>query len=190
MSEQPDPATVTQILARLRDGQAGAVDELLPLVYDQLRAVARGQLARERPGHTLQATALIHEAWLKLGDVGDAAPQDRAHFLALAARAMRQILVDHARRKKAGKRGGDWGRVTLDAALGHLQRDEVDVLDVDEALERLAAFDPRRARVVELRYFGGLTMPEIAEALGVSQRTAEGDWFVARAWLRKELAAG
>lgn len=187
MTEGLDPGAVTRILSRLRAGEAKAADELLPLVYDRLRALARGQLARERPGHTLQATALVHEAWFKLANLPDVALQDRAHFLAVAARAMRQILVDHARGRGAAKRGGDWDRVTLDAALAQLDRGAVDVVDLDGALERLADMDPRKARVVELRFFGGLTLPETAEVLGVSTRTAEGDWYMARAWLRREL---
>ena len=185
----PEPVDVTQILARVRAGDAEASEELLPLVYDQLRAIARGQLARERKGHTLQATALLHEAWIKLGDIERAAPKDRAHFLAIAARTMRQILVDHARRKRAGKRGEGWDRVTLDRAVDQLQQDDLDLLALDEALVQLAEHDPRKARVVELRFFAGLSMPEVAEILGVSVRTAEGDWYLARAWLRKTLDA-
>ena len=183
------PADVTQILARVRAGDEAAGEALLPLVYEQLRGIARGQLARERRDHTLQATALLHEAWLKMGDLQRAEPKDRAHFLAIAARTMRQILVDHARRKKAGKRGEGWDRVTLDLAVGQLEQDELDLLALDDALGRLAAQDPRKARVVEMRFFGGLSMPEIADLLGVSVRTAEGDWYMARAWLRKTLAS-
>jgi len=184
----PDPVDVTQVLARVRAGEADAGQDLLPLVYEELRALARGQLSRERRNHTLQATALLHEAWMKLGNLERAAPKDRAHFLAIAARTMRQILVDHARRKKAGKRGEGWDRVTLDVALDQLRCSELDVIALDDALEQLATQDPRKARVVELRFFAGLTMPEIAEVLGVSERTAEGDWYMARAWLRKALA--
>lgn len=184
----PEPVDVTQILARVRAGDAAASDDLLPLVYDQLRAIARGQLARERKGHTLQATALLHEAWIKLGDIERAAPKDRSHFLAIAARTMRQILVDHARRKRAGKRGEGWDRVTLDLAVDQLQQDDLDLLALDDALVQLAEHDPRKARVVELRFFAGLSMAEVAEILGVSTRTAEGDWYMARAWLRKTLA--
>ena len=184
----PENVDVTRILARVRAGEADAGQDLLPLVYEELRGIARGQLARERKNHTLQATALLHEAWLKLGNIEAAAPKDRAHFLAIAARTMRQILVDHARRKKAGKRGEGWDRVTLDLALDQLACTELDLLALDDALETLAAQDPRKARVVELRFFAGLTMPEVAEVLGVSERTAEGDWYLARAWLRKALA--
>lgn len=184
MAGAPD---VTRILARIRAGDADADKELLPLVYDELRGIARGQLSRERRNHTLQATALLHEAWLKLGDVGRAGPKDRAHFLAIAARSMRQVLVDHARAKKADKRGGRFDRVTLDIALDQLQQEELDLVALDEALSALAAQDARKARVVELRFFGGLSMPEIAEVTGLSLRAVEGDWYLARAWLRKAL---
>lgn len=183
------PPDVTQILARVRAGEADADVELLPVVYEELRGIARGQLSRERKNHTLQATALLHEAWMKMGDVGRAHPQDRAHFLAIAARSMRQVLVDHARGKNAAKRGADWDRVTLDIALDQLQQRELDLVALDDALTQLADQDARKARVVELRFFGGLAMPEIAEVLGISLRSAEGDWYMARAWLRKTLAA-
>lgn len=183
------PVDVTQVLARVRAGDADAGQELLPLVYEELRQIARGQLARERKNHTLQATALLHEAWMKLGDMEGAQPKDRAHFMAIAARTMRQILVDHARRKKAGKRGEGWDRVTLNIALDQLEKDELDLVALDEALEQLAEQDARKARVVELRFFAGLSVAEVAEVLGVSTRTVEGDWFMARAWLRKSLEA-
>ena len=181
------PVDVTQVLARVRAGDADAGQELLPLVYEELRQIARGQLSRERRNHTLQATALLHEAWMKLGDMEGAQPKDRAHFMAIAARTMRQILVDHARRKKAGKRGEGWDRVTLNIALDQLEKDELDLVALDEALQQLAEQDPRKARVVELRFFAGLSVAEVAEVLGVSTRTVEGDWFMARAWLRKTL---
>ncbi|MDJ0973297.1 MAG: ECF-type sigma factor [Planctomycetota bacterium] len=190
--EHPDPQQVTRILARVRTGDETARAELFEIVYEQLQRLAAGMLRSERVGHTLQATALLHEAWIKLADLERAAPKDRSHFIAIAARSMRQILVDHARRKKADKRGGggDWDRVTLDAALASLEGRELDLLAMEEALERLAAQDARKARVVELRFFGGLSMAEIAEALDVSVRTAEGDWYMARAWLRRELERG
>jgi RNA polymerase sigma factor (TIGR02999 family) len=184
----PDPRDVTRILARVRAGESGAEQELLPLVYDELRGIARGQLSRERRNHTLQATALLHEAWMKLGSLDAAEPKDRAHFLAIAARTMRQILVDHARGKNAQKRGSDWDKVTLDIAIDQLQQEDLDLVALDEALQQLAEHDPRKARVVELRFFGGLAMAEIAEVLGLSVRTAEGDWYMARAWLRKALS--
>lgn len=183
------PDAVAALLARIREGDEAAREELLPLVYDHLRNLAGGILRRESPGHTLQATALVHEAWMRLSDLGRVEAKDRGHFTAIAARSMRQILVDHARKKKAGKRGGGWDRVTLDAALSNLERGELDILALEQALETLTAQDPRKARVVELRFFGGLSMPEIAEVLGVSVRTAESDWFMARAWLRRSLDA-
>ncbi len=184
----PESRDVTRILARVRAGERGAEQELLPLVYDELRGIARGQLSRERRNHTLQATALLHEAWMKLGSLDTAEPKDRAHFMAIAARTMRQILVDHARGKKAQKRGSDWDKVTLDIAIDQLQQEELDLVALDEALQQLAEHDARKARVVELRFFGGLAMAEIADVLGVSVRTAEGDWYMARAWLRKALS--
>ena len=185
----PDaPLDVTRILRRVQAGDVDAGEALLPLVYEELRGIARGQLARERKDHTLQATALLHEAWMKLGDLERAAPKDRAHFLAIAARTMRQILVDHARGKHAAKRGAGWDRVTLDIALDQLQQQQLDLVSLDDALQKLTEFDARKARVVELRFFGGLSMAEVAEVLGVSTRTAEGDWYMARAWLRKSMA--
>jgi RNA polymerase sigma-70 factor (ECF subfamily) len=185
---EPPPMDVTRILARVRAGDEAAGDELLPLVYEELRRIARGQLSRERKDHTLQATALLHEAWMKLGGLDAAVPTNRAHFLGIAARTMRQILVDHARGKKADKRGQGWERVTLDIALEQLQQRELDLVALDECLSKLAALDARKARVVELRFFGGLSMSEAAEVLGISTRTAEGDWYLARAWLRKALS--
>jgi len=170
-----------------------AADELLPLVYDRLRRLARRLLAHERPGHTLQPTALVHEVYLKLVDQTRVSWQGRTHFFAAGARAMRHILVDHARGRGRAKRGGGWNRVTLaeDAApfaAGGLDGDEL--LALDEAMQRLAELDERSARVVELRFFGGLTVPEVAHVLGVSTRTVEGDWTHARAWLNRELDRG
>lgn len=188
MPASPSP-DLTSLLSRARSGDEAAAGELMPLLYDHLRGIARAQIAKERAGHTLQATALLHEAWIRL-DGGAAAPaRDRQHFFALAARSMRQILVDHARRKAAGKRGGDgnWERVTLDVALGELDRPDLDLLALEGCLEALEAKDARKARVVELRFFGGLPMPEIAALLGTSLRTVEQDWYLARAWLRKQL---
>jgi RNA polymerase sigma factor (TIGR02999 family) len=159
---------------------------LEPRIYAELRSLAAGYLRGERPGHTLQPTALVHEAFLRLGSLSGCA-ESPARFKALAARTMRNVLVDHARRRAAAKRGGERQRVTLDEGLAFLARGELDVLALHEALERFAALDERAARVVELRFFGGLTEPEAAEALGVSLRTVEGDWRMARAWLREAL---
>ena len=185
----PDPGQTTRILLRLRDGDAGAAGELFPLVYEELRGLAGGLLRRERADHTLQATALIHEAWIRLCDQTRLGAQDRAHFVAIAARSMRQILVDHARRRNAGKRGGGRERVDLDAALAFHEGRGLDVLALHEALERLAALDARRSRIVELRFFGGLTIEEVGVVLGLAPKTVEGDWYLARAWLRRELDA-
>jgi RNA polymerase sigma factor (TIGR02999 family) len=186
----PDLARTTEILLRVRRGEADAAEELLPHVYGELRDLARSLVRRERRGHTLDATSLLHEAYLRLsaGDLPDL--QDRRHFVAIVARSMRQVLVDHARGKGTKKRGGDRLRVTLhDAALSPSQ-DAVDVMALDEALSKLAALDERKCRVVELRFFGGLTFAEAGDVLGVSPKTVEADWYAARAWLRRELADG
>jgi RNA polymerase sigma factor (TIGR02999 family) len=170
--------------------RAGRLDELLPLVYDELRQLAGAILRQERPGHSLQPTALVNEAYLRLIDATKVEWQGRAQFLALAGRSMRQILVDHARAKGASKRGGDRLRVTLvEESGGARGPQELDVLDVDEALEELAALDARKARVVELRFFAGLEMKEIADVLRVGTTTVEDDWYFARAWLRRRLGA-
>lgn len=179
--------TVTRLLLEWRAGDATALDRLLPLVYDDLHRVAGGQLARERSGHTLQPTALVHEAYLRLVEVHHVAWQDRAHFLALAATTMRRILVDHARKRRAAKRGGAAVGVTLVEEVVGSPGPEVELLALDEALIALAELDPRKSRLVELRYFGGLTIDEAAEALGVSPSTVKSDWQMARAWLFNRL---
>ena len=184
---RPSPLDVTALLDGARAGDDAAVDALLPLVYDELRALAGGQLRGERSDHTLTPTALVHEAYLKL--VGQHAPwQNRAHFFGIAALAMRRVLVHHARRRAAGKRGGGLAAVTLheDGVARETPADEV--LALDEALDRLAAIAERPARVVELRYYGGLTHQETAEVLGVSVPTVKRDWQTARAWLGAALA--
>ncbi len=167
------------------------VGELMPLVYDELRRLAAGYLRRERPGQTLQATALVNEAFVRLSQERPQSFQNRTHFLAIAALSMRQILVQRARAKHAEKRGGGAERITLDESMagGPPVPDEgIDVLALDEALTRLAAFDPQQARMVELRYFGGLTIEETAETLEISPATVKRQWTLARAWLRRELA--
>ena len=168
-----------------------AVAELMPLVYDELRRLAAGYLRHERPGQTLQATALVHEAFVRLSAERARPWQNRTHFLAIAALSMRQILVQRARTRRAAKRGGDPERITLDEALlaapGAASPGGVDVLALDEALTRLAALDPDQAKIVELRYFGGLTVDETAEAMSLSPATVKRHWTLARAWLRREL---
>jgi len=161
---------------------------LMPLVYDELRRQARLALRRENDGHTLQATALVHEAWLRLEGQGNAHWESRTQFLAVAAQMMRRVLVDHARTRKAHKRGGGGVQVSLsDAGNAVAAADNIDLLALDDALSRLAILDARKARLVELRYFAGMSIPEAAEALGVSQATVGREWVVARAWLRREL---
>jgi RNA polymerase sigma-70 factor, ECF subfamily len=178
---------VTEVLAQMRDGDKRAADKLLPLVYDEFRALARHYLAQERANHTLQPTALVHEAYMKLVDQTRVDWQGRSHFFAVAAQAMRRILVDHARARQRDKRGGGRARVVLDEAVALSPQKDEDVLALDEALERLAKLDARQAKVVELRFFGGMNVDEVAAALGVSKRTIEGDWTFARAWLSREL---
>lgn len=178
---------VTRILTRLESGDSAAAEELLPLVYDELRKLAAAKLADEQPGQTLQATALVHEAYLRL--VGDRSPQwdSRGHFFAAAAESMRRILVEAARRKKRYKRGGDWSRRELvDVPAAEVEPRE-DVVALDEALHRLAAKEPEAAKLVQLRYFAGLTIVEAAQILDVPLRTAERRWAYARAWLHREL---
>ena len=191
-----DPRTkVTTIVADLGGptSRRATAEELMPLVYDELRRLARGYMARERREHTLQPTALVHEAYMRLVDQSRVNWQGRTHFRAVGARIMRRILIDHARRHGGLKRGGEQQRVTLGESLLRPPDPDVDLpelLAVNEALDRLARLDERQARVVELRFFGGLTTAEIAEALEVSERTVQGDWAHGRAWLRRELSRG
>ena len=175
---------VTRILSALDAGDSRAAQQLLPLVYDELRRLAAAQLAREKPGHTLDATALVHEAWVRL--TGGQPFESRSHFFRASAEAMRRILVDHARARTAGKRGGRWTRVEL-ADWHKVAQAPEQVLALSEALDRLAAAEPRKAELVTLRFFGGLSMPEAADALGVSLPTAERWWAFARSWLYTEL---
>jgi RNA polymerase sigma factor (TIGR02999 family) len=182
-----DPARVTALLAEAKAGKAEALDALLPLVYHELRRVAGAYVRRERPGQTLQATGLVHEAYLRLLRDKHLNWQNRAHFCAIAANAMRQILVERARARGAAKRGGAWARMTLDEGAAAAPEPVVDIEVLDQALGRLAERDPDQARLVELRYFGGLTIEETAEVLGVSPATVKRSWMVARAWLKKEL---
>jgi RNA polymerase sigma factor (TIGR02999 family) len=180
---------VTRILSAIEQGDPGAAEQLLPLVYAELRELAARQLAQERPGQTLSATALVHEAYLRLVDVEQAQHfNSRGHFFAAAAQAMRRILVEQARRKRRRKHGGCCRRVDLDEAVPAGENRLDDVLALDEALRRLEADDPLAARLVQLRYFAGLTMREAAEALGTSLRQAERNWTYARTWLHRELS--
>ncbi|HEY6554452.1 MAG TPA: sigma-70 family RNA polymerase sigma factor [Vicinamibacteria bacterium] len=186
----PSPQRVTQLLQQWRQGSSAAVDELMAAVYDELRRLARRHMRREGAGHTLQTTALVHEAFLRLADAG--LPwQDRDHFFAVAATQMRRILVDHARSRIRSKRGGGARPLPLplDDALAAPARSSDDLLAVDEALDRLSERDARKGRVVELHFFGGLSYPEIARLLGVSLSTVRLDMRFAKAWLRKELAS-
>jgi len=182
------PHAVTELLAAWGAGDAEASSALVPLVYEELRRQARRALRREGEGHTLQATALVHEAWLRLDGQHDARWESRSQFLAVAAQTMRRVLVDHARARRAIKRGGGDVQITLgDANSVAESPDAMDVLALDDALARLAIMDARKARLVELRYFAGLSIPEAAAALGVSQATVIREWAVARMWLRREL---
>jgi RNA polymerase sigma factor (TIGR02999 family) len=188
--EKPDEGEITRMLERIQAGDGSVADHLLPLVYDELRARARRYLRSGRPGDTLQPTALVHEAYLRLVGRPPDGWQGRTHFFAVAAIAMRQILLDHAKHHGREKRGGGMQRVTLEDAVAPTTGPDVDLLALGQALERLAALSERQARIVELRFFGGLTVEEIAEVLGVSKRTVEGDWTFAKAWLRAELSKG
>jgi RNA polymerase sigma factor (TIGR02999 family) len=183
---------VTHILDAIEQGDPHAAEQLLPLVYDELRRLAAQKLAQEKPGQTLQATALVHEAYLRLvaGERRGSSPpwNSRGHFFAAAAEAMRRILVEQARRKRGPRRGGGRQRVDLDEALSLAEPGSPDLLDLDQALTGLEAHDPQAAQLVKLRYFAGLTMPQAAEALGLSLRSAERNWRYARTWLHRELS--
>ena len=181
---------VTGLLLSWSQGDAEALDRLVPLVYDELRRVARRHLQREPPGHALQATALVHEVYLRLVDVDRLTLENRTHFFAVAAKLMRRILVDHARRQRADKRGGGATMVSLDDVSPAAQPPSVDVLALDQALAALVAIDARQVDVVELRFFAGLDIDEAAEALGISPATVEREWAMARAWLYRRLSPG
>lgn len=182
-----DPGTVTTLLQAWSRGDAAAGDRLAPLVYDDLHRRARRYFRRERRDHTLQPTALVHEAFLRIASQPGVAWQNRAQFLGLAAVMMRRILVDHARARAGDRRGGAWLRVTLDEEVAWGEAKEVDLVDLDDALREMAAQDARQARLVELRFFGGLLLEEAAEIVGVSPATAKRDWMMARAWLYRRL---
>lgn len=181
-------ATITQLLIRWRNGDQTALDELAPQVYDELRRLAKHYLRVERPEHTLQASDLVHEAYLRLVDEQGIDWQNRAHFFGIAAVRMRHILVEHARNRQAAKRGGGEYLLSLSKADRQPEDRDVNLLALDDALQRLEALDPQKARIVELRYFGGLTIEETAEAIGISPATVKRDWSMARAWLRSEIS--
>jgi RNA polymerase sigma factor (TIGR02999 family) len=181
---------VTRILSQIESGDPAAAEQLLPLVYDELRKLAAAKLAQEKPGQTLQATALVHDAYLRLVDIEEAQHWDsRGHFFGAAAEAMRRILVDNAYRKKSLKRGGNRKRLDLDDIDPAIQPEDDDLLALDEALSRLAEVEPRTAELVKLRYFAGFTNKQAAELLGISPRTADSMWSYARAWLHDRIVA-
>jgi len=191
MREVPEtPEDLSSILAASRAGDSAAADRLFGCVYEELRSLAQGVLAGNRRGQTLQPTVLVHEAYLKLRAQTNLAWQDRVHFFALVSRVMRQVLVDHARRKAADRRGGGQERVTLDVAAISASAPDVDLLDFQDALEELIRRDERQARIVEMRYFGGLEMEEIAELVQLSTRQVEREWRAARAWIGRRLSRG
>jgi RNA polymerase sigma factor (TIGR02999 family) len=181
---------VTELLKAWGGGDEAALNELVPLVESELRRLARGYMARERAGHTLQTTALVNEAYLRLVDAQAVRWNDRAHFFGIAARLMRRVLVDHARQRAFQKRGGGMQAVSLDDAIFVSRAPDVELFDLDRALGALAAVDDRKARVVEMRYFGGMTVEETAAALAVSTETVKRDWRLAKLWLLDELAGG
>jgi RNA polymerase sigma-70 factor (ECF subfamily) len=182
------PHEITQLLVEWSDGNQAALDKLYPLVYNELRRLAHGYLKRERKGHTLQTTALINEAYLRLVDQKHIQWANRSHFFGISAQIMRRILIDHARRYEYSKRGGGARRISLDEAAVVAKERGRQLLMLDEALNGLAQIDPRRSRVVELRYFGGLNNEEIAGVLKISENTVTRDWNMARAWLYQELS--
>jgi RNA polymerase sigma factor (TIGR02999 family) len=185
----PATSNVTRLLVEWRQGNEAAKDQLMSVVYDELRRLAHHYLRRERPGHTLQTTALVHEAYLQLVDQRKVQWENRAHFFGIAAHLMRRILVEYARRRAAAKRAGDEPRVSLAKVSRSAERD-VAVVALDDALRTLEALDPQQSRIVELRFFGGLTVDETAGVLGVSPRTIKREWRVAKAWLQHQLVAG
>ncbi|MCI0336576.1 MAG: sigma-70 family RNA polymerase sigma factor [Acidobacteria bacterium] len=182
------PEEITQLLIAWNQGDQGARDKLMPLIYDELRRVARGHLRRERINHTLQPTALVNEAFLRLIDQSEVNWQNRAHFFAAAARLMRQILINHAEARRAAKRGGSAERVSLNDVNHFVAGQEIDLVALNEALKNLERLDPQQGQIVELRYFTGLTIDEIAEVMDISPATVKREWSTARTWLRRELS--
>jgi RNA polymerase sigma factor (TIGR02999 family) len=182
------PKDVSQLLRAWNNGDTSAQDELMQIVYDELRRLARSYLRRERADHTLQPTALVHEAYLKLVDQKSVNWQNRAHFFGIAALMMRRVLVNYAEGRQAAKRGGNAQRLSLGAIEGLAGKQELDLIALDDALKNLAEIDPQQSRIVELRYFGGLTIEEIAEVTGISVTTVNREWSAARAYLRREIS--
>jgi RNA polymerase sigma factor (TIGR02999 family) len=182
------PNEITQLLRDWRDGDGKALDILLPRVYKELRRLARHQLRNERPDHTLQSAALVHETYLRLVGVTPPQWESRTHFFAIAAQLMRQILVDYARRHRATKRGGSVCKLSLEDAMGTSRRARVDIVALDDALHALARIDERQSRVVELRFFAGLSLNEISKVLEIAPATVQRDWTAARAWLHREIS--
>lgn len=180
---------VTRLLIDWSNGNREAAAGLMPIVYDELRRLARSYLQRERPDHTLQATGLVHEAYLRLVDQKTTTWQNRAHFVGVAAQLMRRILVDHARRHRTEKRGGEWTKVEFNEALSPSATRTLDIIALDDALNDLAQLNPQHSQIVELRFFGGMKTEEVAEVLDVSPRTVQREWRMARAWLRRQIFA-
>jgi RNA polymerase sigma factor (TIGR02999 family) len=185
--EQGTSSQFTEMLVRWRAGDRAALDRLIPLVYSELRRLAHHYLRRERPGHTLQSTALVHEVYVRL--LGQDLPewQNRAHFFGVAAQLMRQILVDYARSRRAAKRGGGACKLTIDAAVALSHETDIDMIALDDALKALASVDPQQSRIVEMRFFAGLSIEDTSDVLGISPATVKRDWTTARAWLFREL---
>lgn len=188
MISPPPRENVTRMLIDWSAGDPAAPERLMPLVYEELRGLARQYLQRERRDHTLQATGLVHEAYLRLVDQTATTWRDRAHFFSIAAGVMRRVLVDHARSHRAAKRGGDQEKLQLDEAVAFSPQRHVDLVALDEALKNLSQFDPRQSQIVELRFFGGLTVEEVGEVLEISPRTVKREWRSARAWLKREVS--
>jgi len=186
---QPPSQAVSELLVQWKAGDQQALDRLVPLLYKELREIARAHLQRERPGHTLQSAALVHEAYLRLLDQKPFDTENRMHFLAVASRLMRQILVDYARSHGAAKRGADL-KVELDAAIAAAPERDIDVLALDDALTQLTELDEQQGRIVEMRFFGGLSVEEIGEVLGISRSTVKREWNVAKAWLSRQIKRG
>ena len=188
MSDTPSQP-VSELVGRWRAGDQDALQALIPLVYQELHLIAQHHLRHERPDHTLQSTALVHEAYLRMLKQGPGASEHRAHFMAVASRLMRQILVDHAREHRAAKRGGGL-KLELSEAMSAQKAQSVDLIDLDTALNELERMDPQQSRIVEMRYFGGLSIEDTAEINGVSRNTVKREWATARAWLRREMNSG